>query len=212
MGRFRNDSYADALSDAYTRAVERPPFPSQALPTAAAPQGAQVSNQPDQSLIASLQGILPGIVPQQPPAQAPGVTPGIVPGIQATLPSQSGRGPNLSPNLINAMIQTESGGDPNAVSPAGARGLMQIMPNTAKNPGFGMTGIDPDDLFDPVINRGFGTQFMGRMLNKYGDLTAALAAYNAGPGFVDKWLKKGGNPANLPEETRNYIDRVISQL
>ena len=98
--------------------------------------------------------------------------------------------------LIRAVIKAESGFNPQAVSSAGARGLMQLMPATARSLGV-------NDSFDPEQNVMGGTRFLKDMLKRYdGDVDAALAAYNWGPGNVDK------RPENLPRETRNYLARV----
>lgn len=98
--------------------------------------------------------------------------------------------------LIKAVIKAESGFNPQAVSHAGARGLMQLMPATARSLGV-------SDSFDPEQNVMGGTRFLKDMLRRYnGDVDAALAAYNWGPGNVDK------RPDRLPRETRDYLVRV----
>jgi len=112
--------------------------------------------------------------------------------------------------LIQKIIMAESSGDPKAVNKrTGAKGLMQIMDNTAKKPGF---GVDPlEDPFDPVENVRFGTQYFNAMLDRYdNDTVSALAAYNWGPGNVDKWRKKGSNFNKLPKETQNYINKILN--
>ena len=108
---------------------------------------------------------------------------------------------NLDPSLVQAVIQTESGGDPKAVSSAGAMGLMQLMPSNVKDAGI-------TDPFDPEQNIAAGTQQLSGLMQQYhGDLDLALAAYNAGPGNVRKY---GGVPPF--EETQNYIRKVRAAM
>jgi hypothetical protein len=103
----------------------------------------------------------------------------------------------LAPELIRSVIRTESAFDPRAMSPAGARGLMQLMPATAAE--LGVT-----DPFDPEQNIMAGTRYLRQLLDRYnGDLDHALAAYNWGMGNVDRH-----GLARLPEETRNYLLRI----
>lgn len=109
--------------------------------------------------------------------------------------------------LIARQIQQESGGNPNAVSPAGAAGLMQIMPGTARDPGFGLTPMPWDQRFNPDANKAFGTAYMRAMLSRYdGDQERALVAYNWGPGNADKW---SGDRAALPAETQGYLSAIL---
>jgi len=110
--------------------------------------------------------------------------------------------------LIKGVIQAESGFDADAVSPAGAKGLMQLMDDTAR-----MLGVR--NPWDPAQNIDAGTRYLSYLLRKYdGHLYPALAAYNAGPGRVDRLGLTTDDEvlarfAELPEETRNYIPKVL---
>ena len=129
---------------------------------------------------------------------------------------------NVSPTIQDAIIQAsnatgvnidtlarvarqESGFDPNAQSPAGATGLFQTMPDTAKELGI-------NDMTNPYESAMGGAKYIAQNLQKYGgNLIKALAAYNAGPGNVDSWISKGwdGSPDTIPiEETRNYVKSI----
>ncbi|MBW2436664.1 MAG: lytic transglycosylase domain-containing protein [Deltaproteobacteria bacterium] len=105
---------------------------------------------------------------------------------------------NLSPRLLRAIIRAESNFEVAAVSRAGAKGLMQLMPATAKD--MGVT-----DIFDIEQNIDGGAKYMRQMLNRFGgNIRKALAAYNAGPATVIKYNGRVPYP-----ETRQYVDRVL---
>jgi soluble lytic murein transglycosylase len=128
--------------------------------------------------------------------------------------------------LVLAIVRQESGFDPNAVSPAGARGMMQLMPATARHVANSLD-LDPSrhSLTDPAYNLLLGSAYLDRLVARYdGALLLAVTAYNAGPGRVGSWLKRYGDPRaahidpvdwveTLPfAETRNYIQRVLEGL
>ena len=129
--------------------------------------------------------------------------------------------------LVDAVIWKESDGKVDAVSPKGASGLMQLMPDTAREVA-GKLGVPFDEkrlTTDAEYNKTLGTAYLQQMLDRYGgNHTLALAAYNAGPGNVDKWLTRYGDPrdgritddawaASLPfKETRDYVTKIKGRL
>jgi hypothetical protein len=108
---------------------------------------------------------------------------------------------NIDEDLLASVVRAESGGQVRAVSRTGARGLMQLMPGTA-------SAMGVDDAFRPEQNISGGTAYLDSLLTRYHDNVAlALAAYNAGPGAVDKY--HGVPPYR---ETREYVARVIREF
>ncbi|SMO34258.1 lytic transglycosylase domain-containing protein [Melghirimyces algeriensis] len=123
------------------------------------------------------------------------------------------------PFLVMAIIRAESKFSPNAESHAGAKGLMQLTPNTVEwvvergkfSPAF------KESVDDPAINIHMGSWYISGLMKEFkGNRVAAIAAYNAGPGNVHKWLKEGrwdGTRKNLGQipfgETRHYVQRVL---
>lgn len=124
---------------------------------------------------------------------------------RATFPSVS------SGRLDEITMMAESGGNPNAVSPKGARGLMQVMPATARDPGFGIrpsNGTPADDVR-------VGREYRAAMQKRYGGDPAKMwAAYNWGPGALDSAIARHGENwlQHAPAETRNYVQRNLAAL
>jgi len=105
----------------------------------------------------------------------------------------------VDPRLIHAVIHQESGYDPKALSPVGARGVMQLMPDTSKR-------FNCDDPGDRTCNVGAGTKYLAWLLKRFdGDVKLALAGYNAGEGAVDKYEGIPPYP-----ETQDYVTRIVS--
>tara|TARA_R100001369_G_C3295643_1_gene164769 strand:+ start:208 stop:1095 length:888 start_codon:yes stop_codon:yes gene_type:complete len=140
--------------------------------------------------------------------------------------------------IIEKIIQTESSNDANAISPKGAVGLMQVMPETGWMPGYGVTetlvdideklyeellkeGINKKDAFeqsitrddrkDPVKSVKFGAQYYNGLLKKFGNERDALIAYNMGPGATQRWLAEGADINQLTSETQGYIKKILGE-
>jgi len=112
---------------------------------------------------------------------------------------RAGQKSGVDPRFIHAVIKQESKYNSKAVSPVGAQGLMQMMPATAER--FGLK-----DPFDPAANVAAGTKYLKWLLKRFdGDVSLALAGYNAGEGAVDKY--KGVPPYS---ETQNYVKKIVS--
>ena len=123
----------------------------------------------------------------------------------------------VDPYLVAAVIHCESSNNKEAVSPVGAMGLMQIMPDTGGwiAEKLEMKGFDQQQLFEPEINIRFGCWYLDYLSKKFnGNRTSVLAAYNGGPGNVEKWLaddrySADGQLTDIPfPETERYIEKV----
>ncbi len=126
---------------------------------------------------------------------------------------------HIDPLLVAAVIKTESNYRPNAQSVKGARGLMQIMPDTGQwiAGQMGMKSFQLEALEQPAVNIKFGCWYLANLFNEFnGDKVLVLAAYNGGRGNVKQWIADKswtGNQASLEQipfgETRNYVDKVL---
>lgn len=127
----------------------------------------------------------------------------------------------LEPCLVCAVVNTESGFKSNAVSSAGAVGLMQLMPETAQEIAekLNVENYTPDLLFSPEVNIRFGCYYLNYLWNMFnGNLNNVVASYNAGFNKVNEWLKNeeyatNGEIKNPPiEETKNYLKKIKTNL
>lgn len=139
--------------------------------------------------------------PPPPPVAAP-ATPTPAPSLDVNqLLARAGAIHNIDTDLLASVVQAESAGNARAVSSAGARGLMQLMPSTAA-----LLGVS--DSFAPDQNISGGTAYLDQLLTRYhDDITLAVAAYNAGPAAVDRYH---GIPPYA--ETRAYVARVVREF
>lgn len=127
---------------------------------------------------------------------------------QRQKPSTSSSGISVESGdpVFDALINKESSGNPNATSPKGAKGLGQLMDGTARD-------LNVSDPYDPKQNVTGAYKYYTQLVKKYnGDKRLAVAAYNAGPGAVDEWIKNGSDPSKLPEETRNHLSKVFGSV
>lgn len=119
----------------------------------------------------------------------------------------------ISPYLLAAVINAESGWDARTVSKAGAVGLMQVMPSTAadlQERGLVSEEFPAQKLADPAVNVEYGAAYLRHLVGRYHEIETALAAYNAGPKRADEWLRAGGDIREAIEfpETRHYVLQV----
>lgn len=150
----------------------------------------------------------PGSTPTPTDGAAPPLPTSIPPGVQMRMPmiAQAANQYGVSPSLLAANFSQESSGEPGATGPntrfGQARGIAQLTDGTAKD--LGVT-----NPYDPQQGINGGANYLGQMVRRYnGNETLGLIAYNWGPGNTDAWLKAGGDPSQLPAETRNHIQRV----
>jgi len=118
------------------------------------------------------------------------------------------------PESLIAVAQVESGMNPAALSPKGARGIWQLMPKTARNLGL-VVDARRDDRLDPVKSTLAAARFLKMLYSRWGDWDLAFAAYNAGPGVVERAGAESGSIEflkRLPAETREYVPRVWREI
>ena len=133
--------------------------------------------------------------------------------------TRAARGAGLDPNLVAAVALQESAFNPLAVSAAGARGLLQVMPSVGAElaRAVGLKRFDPSDLFDPAINLRLGCAHLSDYRRRFDSIPRALAAYNGGPSRVERWSLPAGRDDDerfverIPiPETRIYVKRVLA--
>ncbi|MGY1747462.1 NlpC/P60 family protein [Blastococcus sp. SYSU D00695] len=162
----------------------------------AAPQAGEVVKVQPVGTPALIRRVLPDTAAPAPAAGATGGA-GLAGVPYADLFTAAGAKHGVQPALLAAVAKTESGFDSTAVSPAGATGLMQFMPATARG-----LGVDPTNPASAVDG---AARYLRQLTDRFGSTSLALAAYNAGPGAV---ARSGGIPAN--GETRSYVSKVLS--
>ena len=131
------------------------------------------------------------------PVARAGIAGAAVAGPYGTAIAEAAQHHQVDPALVRAVMTAESGGNPQATSPVGAMGLMQLMPGTAK-------ALGVQNAYDPRENLEGGAKYLSELTAKYG-LEKGVAAYNAGPGAVEK---HGGVPPY--PETQHYVKKVLS--
>ena len=124
---------------------------------------------------------------------------------------------DVDENLIYALIKAESNFNEKAVSHQNAKGLMQLMQSTAQDlANRSQIKLTKENILEPDININLGTQYIASLLTKYDSIEVALAAYNAGSGNVDRWIKNGtiksdgSDIENIPyKETNTYVRKIM---
>ena len=150
----------------------------------------------------------PFFLPSEPPPMLAAFSPGELERIERVQPivHAAAREHDLPPDIVNGIIWVESRFIPNARGTKGPRGLMQLMPRTARE-----LARDLDRSyapFDPDFNIHAGSCYFARMVRRFdGNLRLALAAYNIGPAVVDRWLR---DAEPLPDHSRAYVDNVFT--
>ncbi len=131
------------------------------------------------------------------------------------------KGIRVEPGLVYAVMREESGYRPKVLSVSGARGLLQIMPETGEvlARGQALHTFTPEDLFDPETNIHLGSAYLEQLLSRFsGKVSAAVASYNAGPEAVARWIESGPSEDDewveaIPyDQTRTYVERVLRSL
>lgn len=138
--------------------------------------------------------------------------------VRAAVPPEA----KVEPALVWAIMREESGYRPRVVSSAGARGLLQLMPDTGARLAAeaGLASFSPEDLFEPAVNVRLGALYLDQLLRRFdGRLSAAIGGYNAGPEAVARWLTERGGldddewVESIPyDQTRGYVRRVLRSL
>ena len=181
--------------------ANRPPPPSAAAPAAPTATFATSVALQREAAMKQAQSVGARLIPWTPMAPSPPECDRLADDILAPLIESAAKHEQLDGKLIRAVIEQESAMRPCAVSPRGAQGLMQLMPDTAAQ-------LSVADVFDPGQNIDAGARYLKQLLEKYkGNISQALAAYNAGPGEVDK---AGGIP-NIAE-TKDYVDAILRKV
>jgi soluble lytic murein transglycosylase-like protein len=181
-----------SIDSAMARVGQLESLLAQTSGAAPAPQAAPASGTSFEQQLSQAQALQAAGQPGAPAASGPGAATPFAAEIDAAAARHG-----VNPALLRGLIRAESNFNPRAGSPAGAQGLTQLMPGTAR--GLGVT-----NPFDPVQSINGGAKYLRQQLDRFGgDVTKALAAYNAGPGAVQRF---GGVPPYA--ETQNYVKRV----